>query len=100
MAKGSIGDADVAAFNRDGFVLVRGMLDPEETGLLGRAAQEDRVLDEHSFGRADGEGGTVRLSLWNHPADDHLRHVRALRVASSARWKSSSAARSTTITRR
>ncbi|HMI36048.1 MAG TPA: phytanoyl-CoA dioxygenase family protein [Steroidobacteraceae bacterium] len=69
MAKGIIGDGDAATFNRDGFVLIRGMLDAEETALLGRAAREDRVLDEHSFGRADGEGGTVRLSLWNHPTE-------------------------------
>jgi len=45
------------------------MLDAEEIALLGRAAHEDRVLDQHSFGRADGEGGTVRLSLWNHPTE-------------------------------
>ena len=69
MAKGPIGDAEVGAFNADGFVLVRGMLDAVEVDLLGRAAREDRVLDQHSFGRADGEGGTVRLSLWNHPTD-------------------------------
>ena len=41
----------------------------EEIGLLRRAAKEDRELDQHSFGRGDGEGGTVRLSLWNHPGD-------------------------------
>src|SRR5439155_1550608 len=29
----------------------------------------DRELDQHSFGRGDGEGGMVRLSLWNHPGD-------------------------------
>ncbi len=69
MAKGPIGDAEVGAFNADGFVLVRGMLDAVEVDLLGRAARADRVLDQHSFGRADGEGGTVRLSLWNHPTD-------------------------------
>jgi ectoine hydroxylase-related dioxygenase (phytanoyl-CoA dioxygenase family) len=69
MAKGVIGAADVAAFNADGYVVIRGMLDPTETELLGRAAHEDRVLDEHSFGRGDGEGGTVRLSLWNHPTE-------------------------------
>ena len=34
-----------------------------------RAAKEDRALDQHSFGKGDGEGGTVRLSLWNHPGD-------------------------------
>ena len=69
MAKGPIGDAEVGAFNVDGFVLVRGMLDAVEIDLLGRAARADRVLDQHAFGRADGEGGTVRLSLWNHPTD-------------------------------
>jgi ectoine hydroxylase-related dioxygenase (phytanoyl-CoA dioxygenase family) len=69
MARGVIDEAAVTAFNSDGYVLVRGMLDAEETALLGRAAHADRVLDEHSFGRADGEGGTVRLSLWNHPTE-------------------------------
>jgi ectoine hydroxylase-related dioxygenase (phytanoyl-CoA dioxygenase family) len=69
MAKGVIGAAEVAAFHEDGFVVIRGMLDATEIGLLGRAAHEDRVLDQHSFGRSDGEGGTVRLSLWNHPTE-------------------------------
>ncbi|MGA3034350.1 MAG: phytanoyl-CoA dioxygenase family protein [Terracidiphilus sp.] len=69
MAKGQINQSQVAEYNQNGFVLVRQMLDEEEIGLLGRSAREDRVLDQHSFGRADGEGGTVRLSLWNHPTD-------------------------------
>jgi ectoine hydroxylase len=69
MAKGPITESQVDAYRRDGYVLIRGMLDKEEAELLGRAAREDRVLDQHSFGKADGEGGTVRLSLWNHPTD-------------------------------
>src|SRR5215469_3720268 len=69
MTRGPIGDAEVAAFNADGFVLARGMLEPLEIDLLGRAARADQVLARHAFGRADGEGGTVRLSLWNHPTD-------------------------------
>ena len=69
MTTGIISDAAVAEYNREGFVLVRGMLDAEETGLLARAAHADRVLDQHAFGRADGEGGTVRLALWNHPTE-------------------------------
>ena len=69
MAKGVISDREVAAYHRDGYVLIRGMLDAEEIGLLSRAARADRVLDENAFGRADGEGGVVRLSLWNHPTD-------------------------------
>ncbi len=45
------------------------MFDREEVGLLQRAAREDRELDQHAFGKKDGEGGIVRLSLWNHPGD-------------------------------
>ena len=26
-------------------------------------------MDQKSFGREDGEGGTVRLTLWNHPGN-------------------------------
>jgi len=69
MAKGSIGDQDLNAYDRDGYVLVRQLLDSAEIDLLGRAAREDRALDEHSYSKADGEGGAVRLSLWNHPGD-------------------------------
>jgi hypothetical protein len=56
-------------YEADGFVIARAMFSGEEIGLLRRAAKEDRELDQHSFGRGDGEGGTVRLSLWNHPGD-------------------------------
>jgi ectoine hydroxylase len=69
MAKGPVSDKEVCDYKEAGFVLIRGMLNAEEVSLLRRAAREDRVLDQHSFGRADGEGGTVRLSLWNHPTD-------------------------------
>jgi ectoine hydroxylase len=69
MARGPLTDAELAAYRAEGFVLVAGMFDSEEIGLLRRAAKEDRALDEHSFGRADGEGGNIRLSLWNHPGD-------------------------------
>jgi hypothetical protein len=62
-------DAEVARYHEDGFVIVRGLFDAEEIDLLRRAAKEDHELDRRSYGRADGEGGVVRLSLWNHPGD-------------------------------
>ena len=61
--------AQIQQYNEDGYIVLKGMLSAEQIGLLGRTAREDRVLDQHSFGKADGEGGTVRLSLWNHPTD-------------------------------
>lgn len=69
MARGPLTQQEVDAYRIDGFVLVRSMFDSGETALLRCAAKEDRALDEHSIPRADGEGGTVRLSLWNHPGD-------------------------------
>ena len=64
-----LSDDQLAEYAREGFVIARGFFDGAEIDLLRRAAKEDRALDEHAFGRADGEGGTVRLSLWNHPGD-------------------------------
>ena len=69
MANGPLTPAQLAAYRRDGFVLAKGFFTPEETALLKRAAKEDKALDDHSFSRGDGEGGKVRLSLWNHPGD-------------------------------
>jgi len=59
----------INAYHEDGYVIARGLFDTEEIALLQRTAVADRQLDQQSFGRADGEGGTVRLSLWNHPGN-------------------------------
>ncbi len=64
-----LSDAAAEQFHRDGFYLARGFFDRDEVDLLRRSAKEDHELDRRSFGRADGEGGVVRLSLWNHPGD-------------------------------
>ena len=69
MAKGCISDSEARQYHETGYVLAKSFFDTEEVQLLRRAAKEDRALDEHSFSRKDGEGGNVRLSLWNHPGD-------------------------------
>ena len=61
--------SQVEAYQRDGYLLCASLFDAEEIDLLRRSAREDKQLDDHSFGRDDGEGGTVRLSLWNHPGE-------------------------------
>ena len=69
MAHGPISEHQLKEYREQGFVLARGFFDRNEIAVLSRAAKEDRELDRHSFARADGEGGQVRLSLWNHPGD-------------------------------
>ena len=58
-----------AEFAEKGFCIARQLFDAEEIDLLRRAALEDRDLDQHSFGRDDGQGGNVRLTVWNQPGD-------------------------------
>lgn len=69
MASGPLGKDALRSFQNDGYVLAGGMFDAEEIELLRRSAKEDKALDDHAYGRADSEGGTVRLALWNHPGD-------------------------------
>jgi ectoine hydroxylase len=69
MASGPLSGEQAAEYHERGYTFARGMFEAEEIGLLRRAAKEDRELDAHSFGRDDGEGKVVRLSLWNHPGD-------------------------------
>src|SRR3982750_1329725 len=60
----------LAAYERDGYLFVATLFDDEEITLLRDTAKRDRALDREAFGREDGEGGSVRLTLWNHPGDD------------------------------
>jgi ectoine hydroxylase len=69
MARGPLSSNQIREYHEQGYILAREFFDAEEIALLRRAAKEDRELDRHSFARADGEGGQVRLSLWNHPGD-------------------------------
>ena len=64
-----IGDEFLSNYQAKGYALVRGMFGEDQIGLLGDAARQDRELDSHAFGRGDGAGHVVRLSLWNHPGD-------------------------------
>jgi ectoine hydroxylase len=57
------------SYETDGYVIVKHMFDKEEIELLSKTARQDQEMDKKSFGKADGGGGTVRLSLWNHPGD-------------------------------
>lgn len=56
-------------FQKKGRVKVPGMFEVDEIMLLRQSAKADNALDKHSFDRSDGEGGKVRLALWNHPGE-------------------------------
>jgi ectoine hydroxylase len=60
----------ISAYERDGFIIVRGLFTAEETGLLGETAHNDNAMDKASSSMDDGQGNEVRLALWNHPGDE------------------------------
>mgnify|MGYP002622977218 FL=1 len=57
-------------FHRDGFVIVRGLLNDEETRLLGQIARADKELADSAYGREDATGMPVTLALRNELRDD------------------------------
>ena len=58
-----------AAFDRDGFAIVRDLFDPEEIGLLRTAIEQDPEIQDRLFDRKDSEGAITRMAVWNHPGD-------------------------------
>ena len=60
----------LAAYRARGYLSVPRLFSPAEVARVLAAAEQDQELAAHAFDRADGEGGRVRLSLWNHPGDD------------------------------
>lgn len=63
-------EKQLSAYKQDGYLLLKQLFDKEEITMLKEAAVADRELDKRSYGRADGEGGTVRLTIWNHPGSN------------------------------
>jgi ectoine hydroxylase len=63
----------IEQFDERGYVIIPGLLDPEEVELLGNISRADRELKAQVASRADGEGGAVDLVVRNEidPATIH-----------------------------
>ncbi|MGA2600873.1 MAG: hypothetical protein ABSH09_28235 [Bryobacteraceae bacterium] len=89
MASGPLQKDVLEQYRGDGYVLARGMFDAEEIELLRRSAKRDKAFDDHSYSRADAEGGTIRLALWNRPGDTiHGMSARCRSIVDSAELRS------------
>jgi hypothetical protein len=65
-----LSDADIAAWNRDGYLLVRKLFDDEEMRLLLDYARGDERLRTDAYGRRDAGGQVTKLALYNTAGDD------------------------------
>lgn len=67
---GSILTADQrAAFERDGYVMVRNLFDAQEIGILRTAIESDPALRSRLYDRNDASGKSTRMAVWNHPGE-------------------------------
>ncbi|RZM28924.1 MAG: phytanoyl-CoA dioxygenase family protein [Pedobacter sp.] len=62
--------ADKAKFDKDGYVLIKGMLTPEEAEKLYQIAVGDEVISSKSFDRGDANGLRTKLALWYSLGND------------------------------
>lgn len=70
MQTGPLTDTQIASFQQDGYLVIRGLLDVEETELTLKAARQDEAMRINAMKVIDTQGRTTNLSLWNHPGDD------------------------------
>lgn len=59
-----------AAYNQDGYLVVKGFLTSEEVGMLYHLATDDDVLKNKAFDFNDQSGKRTKLTLWFTPGDD------------------------------
>ncbi len=58
-----------AAFDQDGYVMVRQFFDPRESALLRQAIEQDPAIRGHFYDRFDTANMSTKMALWNHPGD-------------------------------
>ena len=95
----SVSADQIASFQEDGYLIIRGLFDAEEADILRAAALADQSFEDHAYDLEDGEGGKAQLVLWNSAGEDLWGAIAAAN-ASSTPWKVSSAMRSIITTAR
>jgi ectoine hydroxylase len=63
-------DAQVIAFQQDGYLLARALFDREEADILRKTAKADAAFQQHVHEVKDGAGGATKLALWNKVGED------------------------------
>jgi ectoine hydroxylase-related dioxygenase (phytanoyl-CoA dioxygenase family) len=82
MSRFELTQDEIADFDDDGFFIVEGLLDREETDLLRNIARADQALVAGAASRDDGEGGAVKIRVENElgESDIYSAIVRSQRI--------------------
>jgi len=66
----ALSNEDRVAFERDGYLIKRGLFDRTEMGLLNEAFVADEAMHRRAYGVSDDKGGSTEIAVWNEPGDD------------------------------
>ena len=69
MTKSILTPEQRAAYDRDGYVLVRGLFDAEEAKLLQQAMETDPQVRANLYDRFDASGKATKMVTWNQPGE-------------------------------
>lgn len=63
-------EQQIAAYNRDGYIIVKQFINTEEAGKLYQTALQDQAMKKNALDLNDQSGKKTRLSLWFTPGND------------------------------
>lgn len=70
MANFQLTPSQVKSYERDGYVIVRNFISPEEIHKLQEVAFSDGAMRKHAFDLNDQSGKKTKLTLWYSPGND------------------------------
>jgi ectoine hydroxylase-related dioxygenase (phytanoyl-CoA dioxygenase family) len=70
MEQRSFTQNDRDAFEKDGYAILRAFFSKEEATLLLEAAQQDKMLQQKTYGMEDASGKETRFTLWYNHGED------------------------------
>jgi ectoine hydroxylase-related dioxygenase (phytanoyl-CoA dioxygenase family) len=85
MSSKTFSAAQIADYNRDGYLLIKGFCSKAETDKLYKTAIEDEAMSKNALDLNDLSGKKTRLSLWFTPGNDVFGYLtRSEKIVSSA----------------
>lgn len=70
MKKQSLTPQQIEQYNEDGYLIVKGFLNPEEVSKLYKIAIDDKAMSNNAINVNDSTGKRSKLSLWYKPGND------------------------------
>lgn len=70
MSKQQLNLTQIKQYNEDGYLIIKGFFNSEETSKLYHIAIEDSVVSKNAINVNDSTGKRSKLSLWYKPGDD------------------------------